>query len=387
MTSTSALTSSNPTPPPLPFIPLSTSFPSPPPPPAPHPPPPRLSYNDRLTPLPDKGLCGDPERFDPPAVLLRGAARLASLLLASPHTVVFTGAGISTSVGIPDFRGPQGLWTLEGQAPSTSSSLSPEPSSSSTTDVFSGACPSYTHMALVALQRRGVVQHVITQNVDNLHVKSGLPRAALSELHGNIFAVRCVGCRRVEYAEEDVGGMGCGVVDGWRCGRCGGEVVDDAVDWSTPLPRAEWRRAEAEMKRASLCLVLGSSLRVQPASAMPSKVRWKRKGGEGRGQLVVVNLQATHVDAKCNLRLWGRVDEVMRAVCERLQVEVEQWRRVAMTPWTYEEEEEDREGEEQEGEGDGGDEEYRPRGRVRKRKEGAQEGAVVVRQYRTRQGG
>ena len=91
----------------------------------------------------------------------------------------------------------------------------------------------------------------------------------------------------------------------------------------------------------------------------------------------MVNLQATHVDGKCEVRLWGRVDEVMKAVCERVGVEVEAWQRVPMQPWTYEQEE--GEGEAGEEEDNDGDEEYRPKGRGRRKRKGEGEAAVAVR--------
>ncbi len=87
------------------------------------------------------------------------------MVKASKHLVVHTGAGISTSTGIPDFRGPRGVWTLEmkGEKPQFNTS-------------FDEAVPSKTHMALVALEQKGIVKYVVSQNVDGLHVKSGLPR-------------------------------------------------------------------------------------------------------------------------------------------------------------------------------------------------------------------
>ena len=334
---------------------------------------PSPSYNDRLTPLSDKGLCGDPEYVEPPSAVRAKATRLAILLRASHHTVVFTGAGVSTASGIPDFRGPQGLWTLEaaqatvGKAGKAGKREEPPP------DSFSGAVPSFTHLALVALHRAGLVQHVVTQNVDNLHVRSGLPRSALTELHGNIFVAHCTACRTHRYHQQDVGGMGCKPLPAeFACGRCGGECVDDAVDWTTPLPRREFARAESELRKAALCVVLGSSLRVSPASGLPSRVRWRKAGGE-RGSLVVVNLQATHLDAKCALRVWGRVDDVMRQLCDDLALSVGAFSEYRMPPWTYGAEEEKEGGDDGEG--------------IRARKKDAAEGGVVSNAKRRRKGG
>ena len=353
----------------LPFIPLPPSS-SPPPSTSPPRRPagvrPPLSYNDRLTPLLDKGLCGDEERFDPPSVLRSKSRRLAALLRASSHTVVFTGAGISTASGIPDFRGPQGLWTKEGEREgrregeddedADSAEEGGEGSGGSSSNVFSGAVPSFTHRALASLHRRGFVQCVVTQNVDNLHVRSGLPRSGIVELHGNIFVAHCRPCRTHFYHEEDVGGMGCRPLPcpPYGCPRCGLPCVDDAVDWTTPLPQRQFDAATQHIRRASLCVVLGSSLRVAPASSLPSQVRWKRPG-RGVGQLVVVNLQATHVDDKCAVRLWGKVDDVLAAVCDDLHVPVPHWTPQPMQPYTYEVGEEDGAGRE---DGEEEDEEY-----------------------------
>ena len=346
-----------------------------------------MSYNDRLSPLEDKGLCGDPERIDPPLTLRSQAQQLAKLILDSNHTVAFTGAGISTAVGIPDFRGPKGIWTLQQQqrqqqqqqqqrqqrshtaAPATPSSTSPTPTPSTQPpppNLFNSAPPSLTHLCLVALHRtttpHRLLHHTITQNVDNLHTKSGLPRAHTTELHGNIFVLHCRRCHTHFYQPADVGGMGRRVVGGGvRCEWCGGEVVDNAVDWTTPLPRREFERAEAECRKAELVIVLGSSLRIQPASGLPGMCRWK-KGAKGKGKvggmggrtgkLVIINLQKTHMDDKCELRVWGKCDDVMRMVCEELGVEIGEWKAgTPMPPYTFpegtEEEEEDEAGEEE----------------------------------------
>ena len=340
-----------------------------------------MSYNDRLSPLEDKGLCGDPERIDS-LVTLRGQARqLAQLIRQSKHTVAFTGAGVSTAVGIPDFRGPHGIWTIQqqqqqqqerqrgqrqqrhsaaaaesasstnGQSPSAATA---SPSAGVSANLFNSAPPSFTHLALVALHRSSLLHHTVTQNVDNLHIKSGLPRSHLTELHGNIFVTHCRRCHTHFYHDEDVGGMGRQAVAGRSCDWCGGAVIDNAIDWTTPLPRREFERAEVECRKAELVIVFGSSLRIQPAAALPGKCRWKKAAGKGKktskggrsGKLVIVNLQQTHMDDKCELRVWGKCDQLMRLVCDELGVEVGEWKPgTAMQPYTFpegtEEEEED----------------------------------------------
>jgi mono-ADP-ribosyltransferase sirtuin 6 len=107
------------------------------------------------------------------------------MILQAKHVVVHTGAGISTSAGIPDFRGPKGVWTLEEKG------LKPDINIS-----FDSANPTETHMGLVALMTLGHIKYVISQNIDGLHLRSGLKRSCISELHGNMFVAACSYCER-----------------------------------------------------------------------------------------------------------------------------------------------------------------------------------------------
>ena len=204
-----------------------------------------------------------------------------------------------------------------------------------------------SHLCLVSLASAGLVHHIVSQNVDNLHVKSGLPRRLLSELHGNIFVGECRRCRQQHYFQHDLGGMGRRRLTA-RCPSCPSQprLYDDAVDWSTPLPQHEFDRAEAEMRRAELVLCLGSSLRVQPAGSLPRKALFLN-GRQARGRLVIVNLQQTHLDAHCSIRLWGRCDRVMAELCRLLSVDIPAWddtRRPPMPPWPLQRRQRDRGG-------------------------------------------
>lgn len=142
-------------------------------------------YAAALSEGPDKGKCGVPEVEDSADVVDAKIIELASMIAAAKKIVLHTGAGISTAAGIPDFRGPSGIWTLEerGEAPPTD------------TVSFGSAEPTATHRAISALVERGVVAFVVSQNVDGLHLRSGIPRRRLAELHGNIFMEKCGHCR------------------------------------------------------------------------------------------------------------------------------------------------------------------------------------------------
>ena len=148
------------------------------------------SYNDRLKPISWKGECGDKEREDPINKWATKAELLADWIRNSRYTVAFTGAGISVASGIKDFRGPNGVWTMEKKGLKAEFDIR-----------FEDAEPSFTHMALVALEKKGYLHYVVSQNVDSLHLKSGLPRQKLSELHGNIFAEHCDQCN-TEYIRD-----------------------------------------------------------------------------------------------------------------------------------------------------------------------------------------
>jgi len=249
------------------------------------------------------------ELFDPPDEVEAKCAALARMLRSASHVVAFTGAGVSTGAGIPDFRsglntvlptGP-GLWEL------------PKVDRPSILEQCAKATPGRAHRALQRLWAAGVVKHVISQNVDGLHRKSGIPVEALSELHGNIFAERCTRCS-TEF-ERDFSTICPGGLTGRSCERagCAGPLRHSGVGFGDDLPQDILREAWRQCERADLCLVLGSSVTVTPASEMPAWVASRWRGTAGRG-LVIVNLQPTPCDGKAELRINGLVDDVLERV-------------------------------------------------------------------------
>lgn len=230
-------------------------------------------YNSRLTPIEDKGLCGDPEIFDSSDELTRKLLRLVALIKASSYPIVFTGAGISTSSGIPDFRGPNGVWTKELKASEVMEGTFVG-SDDLGLNTFNGAKPSFTHRAIACLTHLGIVKHVVSQNVDGLHLRSGVLEDNLSELHGNIFKEKCEQCGKEYLRDFDVGGMGlrrtgrrCGDVIGCNdsllphnkdSNACEGLLRDCAVDWDTELPTRVFERAHLEHDKADLVICIGA---------------------------------------------------------------------------------------------------------------------------------
>ncbi|XP_078279865.1 NAD-dependent protein deacylase sirtuin-6 isoform X2 [Rhinoraja longicauda] len=254
-----------------------------------------VNYAAGLSPYEHKGKCGLPENFDSPEELERKVLELADLVQNASYLVVHTGAGISTSSGIPDFRGPRGVWTMEEQGL--------EPKFDTT---FEEAKPSKTHMALVALQRVGIVKYVISQNVDGLHVRSGLPRQYVRDSVVGTMGLKATG--RL-----------CDVKKARGLRACRGKLRDTILDWEDALPDRDLSLADEACRKSDVAFTLGSSLQIKPSGNLPFNT--KKKGGK----LVIVNLQATKLDRYADLRIFGYVDEVITKLMKRLGVEIPKW--------------------------------------------------------------
>lgn len=164
-------------------------------------------------------------------------------------------------------------------------------------------------MALVGLVQNSHVDLVISQNVDGLHLRSGLPRANLAELHGNLFMETCEVCGMEYLRDFDVGGISCRRT-GRVCDRsgCGGALRDNLLDWEDALPEREFVASETALSEADLCICMGTSLRIRPASELP--LRTVKNGGK----LVIINLQKTPKDRHAHLKIHLPVDEVRASV-------------------------------------------------------------------------
>ena len=269
-----------------------------------------MDYNGRLSNIVDKGECGDAELFDSADDLRKKVKKLAVLIQGSKKVVAFTGAGISTSCGIPDFRGPNGVWTKEQRGEATTAA----------SNLFDTARPSFTHYALVCLVHLGIISRIVSQNVDSLHLRSGVPKAKLSELHGNIFKEKCASCGHEYLRDFDVGGMGLKPT-GRLCntGSCRGILHDEAVDWDTELDDDLFLEAENELDTADIVISMGTSLRVEPAASLPERVlEYNKERSWREGKMVIVNLQKTDRDKLADVRIFHYCDDVMRLLCREL---------------------------------------------------------------------
>jgi len=216
---------------------------------------------------------------------------LAGWMFEAKHLVVFTGAGISTGSGLPDFRGPDGIWTRQAKGLPTE------------TRDFSAAEPNPGHMAIVKLQELGRLAFLISQNVDNLHLRSGIRPDLIAELHGNVTKLRCSNC---EFLMDNFG-------DRMPCPICGGPMASSVVNFGQSLPQKDLADAYQQSRRADVFLVVGSSLVVTPAADMP------RVALEAGARLAIINQGETPLDREAHLRFHEGIGEVLPPAVARLK--------------------------------------------------------------------
>jgi NAD-dependent deacetylase len=244
--------------------------------------------------------------------LQQQVGKIARWIAGSEHMVAFTGAGISTDSGIPDFRGPEGVWTRrDAGLPAPRWRVPPDE-----------VGPNASHLALFELQRLGKLRFLVTQNTDNLHRRSGISSDSLAELHGNGQLMRCLGCDRL-YTRQEVGWDRGRWGRGYRtqrpvpgqpeCANCGGRLVSSVVNFGDSLPQKDLMHADHHARRCDLMLVLGSSLMVQPAASLVGLAL--RSGA----RVVLVNLGKTPYDRAATLRVWAGIGEVIPPAVERVK--------------------------------------------------------------------
>jgi NAD-dependent deacetylase len=240
----------------------------------------------------------------------REVAALRRMIAEARRGVVFTGAGISTESGIPDFRSPTGIWaqmrpiyfheyvtSREARREAWRRKFASEP-------VMRAAEPNRGHRAVARLVREGRVSAVITQNIDGLHQASGVPDDRVIELHGNGTYAHCLDCRR-RYEIDELRAVFEREGDVHDCHACGGLIKTATISFGQAMPEEAMRRAEAEILAADLCIVLGSSLVVYPAAAFPEMA--KRHGA----RLVIVNNEETGLDDIADLVIRRGIGDVM----------------------------------------------------------------------------
>ena len=247
-----------------------------------------------------------------------GAVEVAAGLLAGARrVVVFSGAGVSTDSGIPDFRSPGGLWTRYDPRQLSFRRYVSDPAARRLAWRLRrelhhlDARPNSAHLACVRLASSGRLCGVITQNVDGLHTDAGLPPELVCEVHGTGRQFVCLACgdrgpmaeavARVEAGEEDP-----------ACRRCGGIIKSATVSFGQGIPSEVWARAEALTAACDAFVAVGSSLVVQPAASLPVKA--SRQGAT----LVIVNREPTPLDGLADAVLHGEAGTLLPALVEAI---------------------------------------------------------------------
>jgi NAD-dependent deacetylase len=243
---------------------------------------------------------------------MKGADRLRDLIAASRKAVVFTGAGISTESGIPDFRSPGGIWSRHKPIYFDDFMASEARRRDYWRLKFLAdrdireAKPNAGHLAVATLVRSGKVGHVITQNVDGLHQASGIREEQVIELHGNTTYASCLDCGRrfelgpIRAAFERDESLPV-------CGRCGGIVKTATISFGQTMPPEAMRRAEEATLACDLFMAIGSSLVVYPAAGFPELAR--RSGA----RLVILNRDPTPLDSLADLVLNSEIGPTLSA--------------------------------------------------------------------------
>ena len=236
--------------------------------------------------------------------------RLQGMIASAKRIVAFTGAGISTESGIPDFRSPGGIWTKYKPIYFDDFLSSDEMRRESwrrkfaTDEVMLKAEPNAGHRALAKLVEQGRMSAIITQNVDGLHQRSGVPESRIIELHGNATYASCLDCGH----RSGLDPIRRAFLDGGKlplCAKCDGIVKTATISFGQAMPEIQMARAQDETLACDLFIVLGSSLVVYPAAGFPGLA--KRKGAT----LVIVNRDPTDQDDSADMVIHGEIGATM----------------------------------------------------------------------------
>lgn len=245
--------------------------------------------------------------------------QFADLIVESKRIVVFTGAGVSTESGIPDFRSRDGIWTKHDPEDFTYQKFVSSKEARrkmyvmlEDSGLMSGARPNPAHYAIAELEKMGKLDCIITQNVDGLHQDAGNSEDKVFQLHGNMIWSVCLDCRK-RYPLEDVVDRVKQGVDDPRCEECGGILKPDGVLFGESLPERELGEATSRSTKCDLFIVIGSSLVVYPAAYMPT---YAANAGV---KLVIVNRDPTHMDGVAHVRIYESAGDTMSKAIKRVK--------------------------------------------------------------------
>jgi len=246
-------------------------------------------------------------------------AQIAAKIKEGGNNVVFTGAGISTESGIPDFRSQGGIWDKYRPVyfdEFMSSKAARTEYWQRWTDLYQGivsAQPNPGHLAVAKLHDMGLLQAVVTKNIDGLHQESGLPEEKIIELHGNTCRIRCMSCRQIIPVENVQSQLAAGDTAP-EC-SCGGYLKPDTISFGQSMPVAEVEKAAALSQESDFFMVVGSTLLVQPADHMPIYAK------DNGAFLAIINLSETPCDEMCDVLIREKAGKVLTEIVEAVETE------------------------------------------------------------------
>ena len=240
--------------------------------------------------------------------------RVAHLIDQAVSVVVFTGAGVSTESGIPDFRSPGGFWTRFDPEDFTIDRFLASPETRRKQwrflmagELFRDTGPNAGHLAIAELERLGKLDCVITQNIDNLHQRAGNAPDRVFELHGNMRWIRCLDCGE-RFRLEELLAKHAAADEPPSCAVCGGILKPDVVFFGEALPEPTLQEAIRHASQCDLLIVVGSSLVVYPAAYMPLYAK------QSGARLVIVNLTPTPADRIADVVIHAAAGETMARI-------------------------------------------------------------------------
>lgn len=247
------------------------------------------------------------------------AGRVADLILESKKMLVFTGAGISTESGIPDFRSPGGIWDRFDPDDFTIEKFINDPEARRKQWQIFGegllsekAEPNAAHIAIAELHSLGKLDCVVTQNIDNLHQKAGVPDEKVLELHGNMRRATCLKCGR-QYSFVEIRARLDSGEEIPGCCDCSGMLKPDIVMFGEQLPARVLEEASRRAIASDLCVVIGSTLVVYPAAYIPAYAV------QAGSRLVIINLSETPMDNRAEVIINARAGETMAAIVRQVK--------------------------------------------------------------------
>jgi len=247
----------------------------------------------------------------------------SEMVVQSKKLVVFTGAGMSTESGISDFRSPGGVWSrFDPNEFTFQKFLSSEESrekywefSTSSWSEMAAAQPNPGHHAIAELHSIGKLDCVITQNIDGLHQKSGIPEEKVIELHGTAWWVSCLECGQ-RYPREQIQTRLSSGIKVPRCDSCGGIMKPATISFGQPMPVRETREAEARAAACDLFLVAGSSLVVYPAAQMPLIAK------DSGARLIIINLTPTPHDHYADIAIHDKTGPALSQIVAQVKAKL-----------------------------------------------------------------